>query len=79
MREAVAPYIRSQAWWAHSEPLLTSLLCSSNGAEREFAVAQICRVTESAKGRKRVRERKVASTFNMEATSLTELIDWERG
>ena len=50
---------------------------SSNDAEREFVVAQIRRVRESAKGRKRVREREVPSTLNLEATSFTELIDWE--
>ena len=77
VREAVAPYIRSEAWWAHSEPLITSLMYSSNVAKREFAVAQIRRVRESAKGRKRVRKREVPSTFNLEATSFTELIDWE--
>ena len=50
---------------------------SSNDAEREFVVAQIRRVRESAKGRKRVREREVPSTFNLESTSITELKDWE--
>ena len=75
----MAPYIRSEAWWAHSEPLITSLMYSSNDAEREreFVVAQIRRVRESAEGRKRVREREMNSTFNLEATSFTELIDWE--
>ena len=77
VREAVAPHIRSEAWWAHSEHLITSLMYSSNDAEREFVVAQIRRVRESAKGRKRVREREVPSTFNLEVTILTELIDWE--
>ena len=77
----VAPYIKSEAWWAHSESILVSLLCSSDIVERNFGVSQIIKIRERAmgqKGRERVRERKVPSTFNIEATSLIDLIDWEK-
>ena len=81
VRERVAPYIKSEAWWAHSKSILVSLLCSSDNVERNFGVSQIIKIRERAmgqKGRERVRERKVPSTFNIEATSLIKLIDWEK-
>ena len=35
-REAVAPYVRSEPWWAHSDIFLTSVLCSSNDTEKSL-------------------------------------------
>ena len=80
VQEAVSPYIKSEAWWAHPEPILVSLLCSSDPTERNFAVSQIRKSREGNKprrGKKKIRERKVPVTFNTEATSLMEMIDWD--
>ena len=63
VREGVAPYIKSEAWWAHSESILVSLLCSSDIVERNFGVSQIIKIRERAmgqKGRERVREKKIS-------------------
>ena len=41
VKEILVPYIMSEAWWAHPEPLLLSLFCSDSPADREFAIEKI--------------------------------------
>ena len=41
----VLPYAMSGAWFAHSEPLLLSLVCSPSKEDREFGVNKILQVS----------------------------------
>ena len=80
VKEIVAPYLKSEAWWAHPENLLLSLLCSEKESDRIFAVNQIKlsrSKVQSKKGKKKIREFRVPSTFDLEADSLISMIHWE--
>ena len=82
VREIVAPYIRSEAWWSHPEPVLLSLLCSDNESDREFAIDKIKESRKSQpvsnRRKKKIRERRVPTTLNLQAESLVGLIDWSK-
>ena len=82
VKEILVPYIKSEAWWAHPEPLLLSLLCSDSQADREFAIEKIkkCRKGRpiSKRKKKRVRERRVPQSVNLQAETLVALIDWSQ-
>ena len=78
VREIVIPYVRSGAWFAHPEAILVSLLSSPVPEERKFAVDQILTIRgDSDLGDISVRER-VTPLLNIEATTLIEMIDWDR-
>ncbi|KAF0297732.1 hypothetical protein FJT64_004840 [Amphibalanus amphitrite] len=77
VREAVMPYIRTGAWYAHSECLLLSLLASEHREDREFAIDQIVRLRgDSEFGDVSVRPR-ITPKLNPSASSLTNLISWQ--
>ena len=78
VKEATGKYVRSGAWFAHSECLLLSLLSSSDKDDREFAVAEILKLrAESDKGDRSVRNRKTP-TINLAASNMKDLIDWNK-
>ena len=71
------PVVRSSAWFAHSEPIITTLLCSKKKDEREFAINMIKSVRgDNELGDKSVRPR-VHPYLKINATNLTDLIDWD--
>ena len=76
VRDCITFYIRTGAWFAHSECLLLSLLSSSDADDREFAVKQILiKRNGSEYGDDSVRPR-ITPKINLSATSLTKLISW---
>lgn len=77
VRDASRKYLKDEAWWAHPEALLVSLLCSSEPTEREFAVNKIMELRQGEEmGSTSVREFKVPSSVNLEATNLLDIINW---
>ena len=77
VQDAVAPYVRSGAWFSHSEAILQTMLCSSSCQEREFAVAKILELRQGREyGDMSVREVRKPK-LNEAATTLEEMIDWE--
>ena len=78
VNEIVTPHVKSGAWFAHTEPLLLSLLASSDKEEREFAVDKLLELRGGAElGDKSRRERRTPN-INMGARTLRELINWEQ-
>ena len=80
VRAATEEYLRMEAWWAHPEPILVSLLTSQDLSERTFAVDKILSVRMGADvGSTAVRSYKVPDRklVNLNATSCVELIEWE--
>ena len=76
--EIVTLYVKSRAWFAHTEPLLLSLLASSDKEERTFAVDKLLDLRgEAEQGDKSRRERRTPN-INMSVRTLRELIDWEQ-
>ena len=77
VQEIVAPYVRSGAWFAHSEAIILSLISSQDKKEREFGVQMIIkRRGNSEFGDNAVRARRTPD-INLQASSLTTLISWE--
>ena len=50
VRDVVTFYIRTGAWYSHSECLLLSLLASSDPSDRRFAVNQILKLGQCEYG-----------------------------
>ena len=79
VRDILTVYVKSGAWYAHSECILLSLLSSSDKEERKFAVEKILKLRGSSQlGDMSVRPRRHPK-LNMSATSLTKLISWTQG
>ena len=77
VQDAVTFYLRTGAWFAHSECLLLSLLASPNPEERGFAVEKIVTLRAGEEfGNNSVRPRRTPK-LNLAATSLLDLIDWK--
>ena len=75
VREIVTPYIKTGAWFAHPEAVLLSCLGSPKREDRMFGVSQILKIRgESDLGDMKPRARRTP-VLNMEATTLTDLID----
>jgi hypothetical protein len=74
----VFPRLESSAWWAHSKMLLQTLLCSSDEADRRFAVEKILEVRQlgDVNLAETVRTRSKIS-LNSKASTLKELIIWK--
>ena len=78
VREIVTPYIKTGAWFAHPEAVLLSCLGSPKREDRMFGVSQILKIRgESDLGDMKPRARRTP-VLNMEATTLTDLIDWDK-
>ena len=72
----VTPTIKRSAWYAFSENILQTLLCSDDPNERKFGVQKIIELRKGADlGDLSVRSRPTPS-INCDATSLIELISW---
>ena len=77
VQETVMPTVRSSAWFAHSEPILMTMLCSKEEEERRFAANQILVIRGGQEmGDSSLRLRKLPY-LNTEATKLKDLISWE--
>ena len=77
VQDIVQPYSQSGAWFAHSEPVLLSLLCSSEREERIFAVAKILEIIgTNTLGDTKVWPRKTP-LIRQDAVSLIILINWD--
>ena len=73
----VMPTVRSSAWFAHSECILLTMLCSKKEEERRFAILKILSLRgEQERGDDSLRLR-VLPMLNIHATTLKELIRWE--
>jgi hypothetical protein len=78
VREIVTPYIRSGAWFAHSEALLLTVVSSPVKKEREFGVKKILEKRgEEVYGDLSVRPRKTP-IINLKAKTLPTLIFWDK-
>ena len=78
VQDIVLPYVQSGAWFAHSEAIILSLVCSQDRQEREFGVKKILEIRgERELGDIRVRHRRTPA-LKFDATSLTSLIEWEK-
>ena len=78
VQEETKHYIKIEAWWAHPEPVLLTLLTSSDQDDRKFAIQQICKIRGSSDyGSTSVRTFKTPESLNMKAKNCKELIDWD--
>ena len=76
VQDTITFYIRKNAWYAHPECLLLSLLSSSDSEDRQFAVRQILKLRAGNEyGDNSVRPR-ITPKLNLSAISLTNLISW---
>ena len=71
------PTVRSSAWFANSECILVTMLCSQDEEERRFAVLKILSIRgeEENKGDRSLKLR-VLPYLNINATTLKNLIEW---
>ena len=76
VQDVITFYVRKNAWFAHPECVLLSLLSSSDPKDRQFAVRQILTVRAGKEyGDNSVRPR-ITPKLNLSATTLTTLISW---
>ena len=73
---AVMPTVWSSAWFAHSEAILATMLCSEEEEERRFAVLKIISIRgEQELGDTSLRLRTLPN-LNTQVTTLEKMIDW---
>ena len=76
MQTIVTPYVRTGAWYSHSECILLSLLGSQVSEDRQFAVNMILKVRgKQDLGDLSVRSRRMPK-LNLKATTLQTMIKW---
>ena len=79
VQEAVSFYVRTGAWFAHSECVLLALMASPTVEDRRFAVTQVLKLRAGEEyGDTRVRAR-ITPKLNMSASSLQTMISWQPG
>ena len=77
VQNIVTPYIRTGAWYSHSECILLSLLGSADGDDRQFAVDMIMKIRgQNELGDTSVRPR-LMPKLNLKATTLRNMITWK--
>ena len=79
-QEMLRDHIQRSAWYSHSESILQSMLCSEQEEERRWGVNRIISLREGGEdrtGNNQQRSRRT-SELNFQATSLRELIDWDK-
>lgn len=79
--DIVMPTVKRSAWYAHSENIIQTLLCSEEQKERIEGVNKILEIKgeeepEEQQGDSSVRLRKTPN-INFESSNLLDLIDWE--
>ena len=78
VQRLVEKHVKRSAWYSHSEAVLQTLLCSSDAAERAFAVDQILRLRDGRElGDISCRQRVHEKTFNYQATRRQDLCRWD--
>lgn len=78
VQKIITPYIIRGAYSAHSENILSTLICSDDKEDRVFAVDKIMQIRAGAElGDKSLRLRR-NPTVNLQATKVTDLIDWQK-
>ena len=76
--QAVSPYIKTGAWFAHSEALLLTLLASDSKEERKFAVMKVLNLRgDNELGDMEPRSR-ITPEINLEAERCKDLINWDK-
>jgi len=79
VKDIITFYVKTGAWYAHSEFLLLSLLSSPTLADRQFAISQIKKLGGNADfGDSYVRPR-ITPKLNLSPTLLQNLISWTPG
>ncbi|KAG0727262.1 hypothetical protein GWK47_035023 [Chionoecetes opilio] len=79
VQTAVTFYVRTGAWFAHSECVVLSLMASQSEDDRRFAVTQILKLRAGEEyGDTSVRPR-ITPKLHLSATSLQTLISWQPG
>ena len=77
VKTIVTPYVRTGAWYSHSESVLLSLLGSQITKDRDFAVKMILKVRGKREfGDLSVRDRRTPK-LNLQATTLHNTIPWD--
>jgi hypothetical protein len=77
VKDIITPYVRTGAWYSHSESVLLSLMGSKDAKDREFAVNMIMKVRGKKEfGDLSVRDRKTPK-LNLQATTLQNMITWK--
>ena len=77
VKTIVTPYVRTGAWYSHTECILLSLLGSEKAEDRKFAVQMILKIRgESELGDLSVRPR-LMPQLNLKATTLQNMITWK--
>ena len=77
VQNVVEKVVRSSAWFAHSEPILITMLSSNESEERIWAVDMILKIRGSNnEGDKKIRPR-VLPLLNIKAEKLVDLISWD--
>ena len=78
VQKILLPYLKTSSWFAHSESILQTMLCSPDQTEREFAIKKILKMRgKEPFGKTSPRYRKLPK-LNVEATCLADLINWNR-
>lgn len=77
VQNIVTPYIRTGAWYSHTECILLSLLGSTDADDRKFAVDMILKIRgKNDLGDTSVRPR-LMPKLNLKATTLKNMITWK--
>jgi len=81
--DLVMPTVRRSAWYAHSEAILQTLLCSEDQKERIEGVERILAIRgegdpDTQLGDSSVRTRRTPD-INCDASSIGDLISWSEG
>ena len=79
VQDIVIQTVKRSAWYAHSENVIQTLLCSADVEDRKRGIEKIVKIRGDynldMKGDNSVRSRKTPA-INIEATNLLDMIDW---
>ena len=77
VQKILQPTLERSAWNSHSEPILSTMVCSNDKEERQFAVEKILKIRgKNQLGNSKPRPMKLPK-LNLAATQLQDLIDWK--
>ena len=77
MQKAIKGFVKSGAWFSHSEAVLLSMLCSSDCSERQLAVRKILGLRQGRELGDMSVPVMTKPALNLEVTTLEEFIDWQ--